>query len=187
MRTGWRCSGTTIHFAAVLAASILIGEANAAEDPTFGSWALGQPAPGNLLATHATLLRNNKILVVGGSSYNCCFTWGKEEARLYDIAIGSWSAPLSSPAPYGSDKDAFCSGHAHDDAGGVIFQGGLLGYGKSNGHGIADSARYDVGDRQLGLPISGAAAHWYPTLVAGVRHMFNFPGRDTQWNVTVGR
>ena len=36
---------------------------------------------------------------------------------------------LPSPAPYGIDKDAFCSGHAHDNTGGVIFQGGLLGYG----------------------------------------------------------
>ena len=79
----------------------------AEEDPTFGTWAMGNQAPGNLLATHATLLRNNKILVVGGSSYNCCFSWGKEDARLYDIATGTWGAQLASPAPYGSTKDAF--------------------------------------------------------------------------------
>ena len=153
-------------------------KASAQEDPTFGAWALGNQAPDNLLATHATLLRNNKILVVGGSSYNCCFSWGKEEGRLYDIATGTWSARLASPAPYGSTKDAFCSGHAHDNTGGVIFQGGLLGYWELNGHGIADSARYDPTTGNF-VQITGAAAHWYPTLVAGTNDMFLFPGRDT--------
>jgi hypothetical protein len=118
--------------------------ANAEEDPTFGTWTLANAAPGHLLATHSTLLRNNKILVVGGSSYNEKFAWGKEEARLYDIATGMWSTAMTSPAPYGSDRDAFCCGHVHDDKGGVVFQGGLLGYGDLNGHGIDNSARYDV-------------------------------------------
>ena len=153
-------------------------KATAEEDPTFGSWTIGNPAPGHLLAVHSTLLRNNKILVVGGSSYNCCFSWGHEEARLYDISSGSWSAPLGSPAPYGSSKDAFCSGHAHDNLGNVIFQGGLLGYWELNGHGIPDSARYDFGGGNF-TQITGGTAHWYPTLVAGVNDMFNFPGRDT--------
>ena len=150
----------------------------AQEDPTFGTWALGNPAPGHLLATHSTLLRNNKILVVGGSSFNEHFAWGKEEARLYDIATGMWSAKLTSPAPFGSDKDAFCSGHAHDNTGGVIFQGGLLGYGGLNGHGIGNSARYDAATGGF-VQITGGVAHWYPTLVAGVDDIFNFPGRDT--------
>ena len=60
---------------------MLVGPATAETDFSFGTWTLGRPAPGNLLATHPTLLRNNKILVIGGSSYNCCFRWGKEEAR----------------------------------------------------------------------------------------------------------
>ena len=63
---------------------------SAQEDLTFGTWSLGNRAPGHLLATHATLLRNNKILVIGGSSYNELFAWGKEDARLYDIAGGTW-------------------------------------------------------------------------------------------------
>jgi Domain of unknown function (DUF1929) len=157
-----------------------LAPANAEEDPTFGTWALGNPAPGHLLATHSTLLRNNKILVVGGSSYNQKFAWGKEEARLYDIATGTWSDPaMTSPAPYGSDKDAFCSGHVHDDKGGVIFQGGLLGYYCRNGHGIDNSARYDVSGGTFSQ-LTGAAAHWYPTLVAGAGHIFIFPGANTQ-------
>ena len=45
-------------------------EVRADEDLTFGTWTLGNPAPGHLLAVHSTLLRNGKILVVGGSSYN---------------------------------------------------------------------------------------------------------------------
>ena len=159
------------------------GAAHAESDPSFGTWALGQPAPGHLLATHSTLLRNNKILVVGGSSYNCCFSWGREETRLYDIATGTWSDPLPSPAPYGADKDAFCAGHVHDDSGGVIFQGGLRGYWEENGHGIENSARYDVATGTW-MQISGARAHWYPTLVAGVDHVFNFPGRRTEWVAT---
>src|SRR6185295_7057306 len=114
-------------------------EARADEDLTFGTWTLGTPAPGHLLAVHSTLLRNGKILVVGGSSYNEHFAWGHEEARLYDIAAGTWSGVLASPAPYGSDKDAFCSSHVHDNTGAVIFQGGLLGYGPDNGHGIPNS------------------------------------------------
>jgi hypothetical protein len=154
------------------------GPTTAETDFTFGTWTLGQPAPGHLLATHPTLLRNNKILVVGGSSYNCCFAWGKEEARLYDIATGTWSQKLPSPAPYGPDKDAFCSGHAHDDTGAVIFQGGLHSY-VHNGFGILDSARYNVASGAF-TPIGGARAHWYPTLVAGERHMFNFPGLSTE-------
>ena len=169
----------------VLVSLTIAGVASGEEDSTFGSWALGSPAPGHLLATHCTLLRNNKILAVGGSSYNCCFSWGKEEARLYDVATDSWSAPLPSPAPYGADKDAFCAGHAHDDRGGVIFQGGLLGYGDLNGNGIPNSARYDVGGgfTQLGDTI----AHWYPTLVAGATEMFLFPGGETEWtNSTEG-
>ena len=153
-------------------------EARADEDLTFGTWALGNPAPGHLLATHSTLLRNNKILVVGGSSYNEHFAWGKEDARLYDIPTGTWSAALTSPAPYGSDNDAFCSAHAHDNTGAVIFQGGLLGYGELNGHGITNSSRYDPVSGGFGQ-ITGGEAHWYPTLVAGVNDMFIFPGRDT--------
>ena len=152
-------------------------EARANEDLTFGAWTIGNPAPGHLLAVHSTLLRNGKILVVGGSSFNESFAWGKEEARLYDIATGTWSAPLSSPAPYGTDKDAFCSSHAHDNTGGVIFQGGLLGYGNLNGHGVPNSARYEPGGGFT--PITGGTAHWYPTLVAGVNDIFIFPGRDT--------
>ena len=173
----------SLLLAVVLASCGFLGVAHAAEDPTFGSWSLGSPAPGNLLATHSTLLRNNKILVVGGSSYNCCFTWGKEEARLYDLAADSWGAALPSPAPYGSDKDAFCAGHAHDDRGGVIFQGGLLGYGNLNGHGIENSARYNVGSGAF-TQLGPTAAHWYPTLVAGVSEMFVFPGRETEWDNT---
>jgi hypothetical protein len=154
--------------------------ATADTDPTFGTWSMGQQAPGNLLATHPTLLRNNTILVVGGSSYNCCYHWGMEEARIYDIPTGSWSAPLPSPAPYGSKVDAFCSGHTHDHTGGVIFQGGLHSY-EHNGYGVPNSARYDVASGGF-TQISGARAHWYPTLVAGERHIFNFPGRPTEWD-----
>ncbi|HKP83191.1 MAG TPA: galactose oxidase-like domain-containing protein [Pyrinomonadaceae bacterium] len=159
-------------------------QTTAQEDPTFGTWAMSNQAPGNLLATHATLLRNNKILVVGGSSYNCCFSWGKEEARLYDIATGTWGAKLTSPAPYGSTKDAFCSGHAHDNNGGVIFQGGLLGYWELNGHGIPESARYDPATGSF-AQITGGAAHWYPTLVAGTNDMFIFPGLDTGGGLSI--
>jgi hypothetical protein len=161
----------------------LLAAANADEDPTFGTWSLGAPAPGHLLATHSTLLRTNKILVIGGSSYNCCFEWGKEDTRLYDIASDSWSAMLSSPAPYGGEKDAFCCGHVHDDKGGVIFQGGLLGYWEYNGHGINNSARYDVSGGTF-TQFTGAAAHWYPTLVAGSDHILLFPGQNTQWTKT---
>jgi hypothetical protein len=152
--------------------------AHAEEDPTFGSWTLGSPAPGHMLATHSTLLRNNQILVVSGSSYNCCYTWGKEDTRFYNIAADSWSALLSTPAPYGSSLDAFCSGHAHDNVGGVIFQGGLVSY-VNNGHGIDNSARYDPVSGTF-TQFSGAAAHWYPTLVAGVNEMYIFPGLNTQ-------
>src|SRR5216117_1918076 len=49
-------------------------------DQSFGTWSQGNPAPSHFLATHSTLLRNNKIVTVGGSSYNCCFARGKEEA-----------------------------------------------------------------------------------------------------------
>lgn len=167
-------------FAALLVLFVLAGAVGAAEDPTFGTWSMGKPAPGNLLAVHATLLRNGKILVVGGSSYNCQFEWGKEEGRLYDIASGNWSdPPLPTPAPYGTDKDAFCSGHVHDNLGNVIFQGGLLGYGNLNGHGIPDSARYDIASGTF-VKLNGGIAHWYPTLVAGVSHIFNFPGGGTE-------
>src|SRR5688572_3075845 len=31
------------------------------QDVNYGTWAAGLQAPGNLLATHSTLLRNNKI------------------------------------------------------------------------------------------------------------------------------
>jgi hypothetical protein len=168
-----------LAFLIAFVAVTFIGIAHAADDPTFGTWALGQPAPGNLLATHSTLLRNGKILVVGGSSFNCCFNWGHEEARLYDIATGTWSNPLPTPAPYGTLLDAFCSAHSHDNFGGVIFQGGLLGYGVKNGHGIPDSARYDVGSGTF-TPISGGIAHWYPTLVSGIGHIFIFPGGNTE-------
>ena len=173
-----KCMRMAMLLAALAASSGLQQEARGEEDATFGAWSVGQPAPGHLLATHSTLLRNNKILVVGGSSYNCCFHWGAEEARLYDIASGAWSAPLSSPAPYGSKKDAFCSGHSHDHAGGVIFQGGLVSY-ENNGHGIPDSARYDPATGSW-TQITGAAAHWYPTLVTGVGHTFIFPGLNTE-------
>ncbi len=168
----------SILLAVVFAYSWCTNVARAQEDLTFGTWALGSPAPGHKLATHSTLLRNNKILVVSGSSYNCCYAWGKEDTRYYDIATDSWSALLGSPAPYGSDLDAFCSAHAHDNVGGVIFQGGLVSY-VNNGHGIDNSARYDPVSGTF-TQFSGAAAHWYPTLVAGVNEMYIFPGQNTQ-------
>ena len=152
--------------------------AHAQQDLTFGSWVQGSPAPGHMLATHSTLLRNNKILVVSGSSYNCQYTWGHEATRLYDIATNSWSALLSTPAPYGGNLDAFCSGHAHDNVGRVIFQGGLLRY-PNYGLGIDNSARYDPVSGTF-TQFSGAAVHYYPTLVAGAGAMWVFPGRNTQ-------
>jgi hypothetical protein len=169
-----------VFLVALMAGFVMSKSAQAGEDDTFGTWSLGTPAPGHLLAVHSTLLRNGKILVIGGSSYNCCFTWGHEDARLYDIASGTWSAsPLATPAPYGADLDAFCSAHVHDDRGGVIFQGGLLGYGPLNTHGIPSSARYDPSTGTFSA-ISGGIPHWYPTLVAGVDATFIFPGRGTQ-------
>jgi hypothetical protein len=152
--------------------------AHAQEDDTFGSWSLGSPAPSSKLATHSILLRNNKILVVSGSSYNCCYAWGKEDTRLYDIATDSWSGLLASPAPYGSNFDAFCSAHVHDNVGSVVFQGGLVSY-VNNGHGINNSARYDPVTGTF-TQLTGAAEHWYPTMVAGVIEMYIFPGRNTQ-------
>src|SRR5689334_19499845 len=86
-------------------------DVKADEDLTFGTWTWGSPALGHLLATHSTLLRNNKILVVGGSSYNYAYVWGKEDTRFYDIATDTWSARLTSPGPYIDNNDAFCSGH----------------------------------------------------------------------------
>lgn len=173
---GWRWS------LAVLLGSIISmfcqSDAPALSDNSFGTWSLGNSAPGHLLAAHATLLRNNKILVVGGSSYNCCYTGGREESRLYDIANGTWGPKLPSPAPYGPQPDAFCSGHAHDDSGGVVFQGGLLGYGDNNGVGIGNTARYDF-STGLFTRLNSTAVHWYPTLVAGVKDIFLFPGRNT--------
>ena len=130
----------------------------------FGTWSLGASAPGHLLATHAILLRNNKILVVGGSGYNCCFKWGMEEAALHH-GTNAWSAKMASPAPYGATKDAFCGGHAHDDLGRVIFQGGLLGYGVKNGSGINNAARYDAATgawTQLGAPRRTGIRHSSP-------------------------
>src|SRR5439155_18104372 len=103
---------------------------------------------------------------------------GKEDTRFYDIDNNSWSALLSTPAPYGSGLDAFCSGHAHDNLGGVIFQGGLVSY-VNNGHGIDNSARYNPVNGTF-TQFSGAAAHWYLTLVAGVNEMYIFPGLNTQ-------
>jgi hypothetical protein len=161
-----------------VAALLVSGRSSAEQDLEFGTWSLGEAAPKGFLATHSTLLRNNEILVVGGSSYNCCFTWGMEHARLYTIATDTWSPPLPSPAPYGRNKDAFCSGHAHDHLGGVIFQGGLHSY-EHNGHGIPDSARYDVASGAF-TPISGAEPHWYPTLVTGTAATWLFPGINTQ-------
>ena len=170
--------GQVVSAVVLLTALMLSIPATAEQDLEFGTWTPGEPAPGHLLATHSTLLRNNTILVVGGSSYNCCFAWGKEEARIYSIASGTWGPPLPSPAPYGEDKDAFCSGHAHDHLGGVIFQGGLHSY-VHNGHGIPDSARYDPASGAFS-PITGAEAHWYPTLVTGTSDTWLFPGVNTQ-------
>ncbi|HMJ12252.1 MAG TPA: galactose oxidase-like domain-containing protein, partial [Polyangiaceae bacterium] len=156
-------------------------------DNTFGTWVAAASAPGHFLATHATLLRNNKLLMVGGSSFNCCFQSVsgspliKEEAYLYDPPpANSWGAKLASPAPFGADKDAFCTGHAHDGSGGVIFQGGLLGYGQLNGHGIDNAAKYDPAAGASGTfaPLGAAEPNWYPTLVAGPLYTYVFPGND---------
>lgn len=152
----------------------------------FGSFSSGTSAPATFLSTHLSLTRNNKLLAVGGSSYNCCHTWGDEEAYLYDIASGSWGAKLGTPAPYGSTIDAFCSGHAHDHLGRVVFQGGLEGYGNSsadpvvigrNTWGVKNSARYDVTTGTF-TQLGAAVPHWYPTLVAGATEMWLLPGAD---------
>ena len=168
----------------ILAAAIFCfscsGPAHAQVDDTFGSWSLGSPAPDSKLATHLILLRNNKILVVSGSSYNCTYEWGKEDTRLYDIATDTWSGLLTSPAPYGSNFDAFCSAHVHDNVGGIVFQGGLVSY-VNNGKGIGKfSARYDPVTGTF-TQLTGLAEHWYPTMVAGVTEMYIFPGLNTQF------
>src|SRR5258706_14793808 len=82
-------------------------------DPGFGTWALSG-LPGPIQVIHASLLRNNKILAIGGSQYDCCYYWGRVAAYLYDIPTGTWS---SIGGPYDALSDAFCSGHAHDHLG----------------------------------------------------------------------
>ena len=171
--------------AGAIASFGLVGGASTEEDATFGSWSLGAQAPGHLLATHAILLRNNKILIVGGSSYNCCYTWGIEESRLYDIAADSWSLPLGSPAPYGShslsrrkqQRRVLRRARARRRRGRDLSGRPLQLQAQRNRD--RDSARYDpaVG---TWTPLGGALAHWYPTLVAGVGHTFLFPGLNTQ-------
>lgn len=71
---------------ALIVSSSFRHEARGEEDPQFGAWALGQPAPGHLLATHATLLRNNKILVVG-------------EAVTTAASAGEWRRRVSTTSP----------------------------------------------------------------------------------------
>ncbi len=89
----------------------------------FGTWTLGRTAP--LQVIHASLLRNGKILVIGGSQANCSYTWGRVSTYLWSPTGTEWTGPLS--GPYDSNSDAFCSGHAHDHLGRVIDEGGLLG------------------------------------------------------------
>jgi hypothetical protein len=144
-------------------------------DASLAKWRLltSTPASSHLLAVHITLVKNEanlaapKILVVGGSNYNCCgndptptdaidaighpadgFTLDmdvdKQTTFLYDIASGQWGNELTGKAPYGNDSDSFCSGHVHDSEGGVIFHGGLLNLGKWNFKGIEKSARYSL-------------------------------------------
>ena len=119
--------------AALCASAITLVAARAENDPSFGSWQSGATAPNGFLSTHATLLSDGRILTVGGSSYYCCFDFGKEAAHYYNVGPNTWSARLASPAPYGSDRDAFCSGHVHDNGSGVIFQGGLKGTASRTG------------------------------------------------------
>src|SRR5262245_27594177 len=65
-------------------------DTSALENLGFGDWSfmddaptpLNNPAEHGFLATHSSLLRNDKILAVAGSSYNCCFTWGRQDSRL---------------------------------------------------------------------------------------------------------
>jgi hypothetical protein len=162
--------------------------AAAVQDNTFGTFSNGTAAPGNMLATHATMLTNNQVLVVAGSSYNCCFQWGREMSRLYNLSTNTWSSPIASPAPYavtnGIVPDAFCSGHAKDYLGRVIFQGGLEGYGTQggnlpgqNGQGVVNTARYNPSTNNF-TQLSSTVQHWYPTLMAGAADMFLIPGKD---------
>lgn len=147
----------------------------------FGTW--GTPSTGPAQVIHASLLRNGKILAVGGSQYNCCYYWGRMSTHLYDIATGSWTTLNN--GPYAANEDAFCSGHAHDNLGRVVHAGGLLGgqdpppqlLCEGNGIGIPKSARYDVGTGSW-ANLLYAPAQYYPTVVAGNGHMWLFSGNN---------
>lgn len=169
-------------------------------DTTLGSWDTAPAmAPGEgFIPIHSSLMRTDEILAVGGSSFNTCYTWGRDDVRTFVPGAqglpGTWSAKKSGPylnkilqpcefAPdVGSlvTPDAFCSGHAHDDQGRIVFQGGLRGYdypmGGCNGTGLGQSARFTPGGSFAA--INSTLKHWYPTLVAGVRATYLFPGEN---------
>jgi hypothetical protein len=153
-----------------------------------GSWRYLPDAP--VLAIHAALLRNNKILVASGSQYNCCLTTGLDNTYLYSLPTsstdnGSWTKIAS---PYGNSKDVFCAGHAHDSLGRVGFYGGNKGFGKSTQFGIADTARFDPGAGAWS-GLAGSPAMWYPTLslgklTGGEWDLFLFLGRGQKDSAT---
>lgn len=211
-------------FVLLLASPLLAASCGELKDPTdpaptssaldvaFGRWDPGAPSFGSgdgFIPIHSSLMRNDTILGVAGSSFNTCYSWGRHNTKVFSLTgftglPGSWTGNLSGPyldlipQPCENQEpgftnhlaviaDAFCSGHVHDDQGRVIFQGGLRGYDGSdgsscNGTGVPNAAAYTPGTTAINGSFSVRGRtnpHWYPTLVAGVKSTYIFPGVDS--------
>jgi hypothetical protein len=127
-----------------------------------GSWVRGRNT--SVIAIHAVMLRNGKILYIAGSGYHSSTMRGPFEARLLDLTTGS-------ETNFSLNEDIWCCHHVQLPDGNILLAGGTLRYDTDpdncNGkwHGLASTYVFDVSSNTFIRRRSMAAGRWYPTLV----------------------
>ncbi len=112
--------------------------------------------------THATLLRNGKVLLMAGSgNEGSAFAAGTFKAEVWDPATSTFTA-LSVP------EDMWCGGHVTLPDGKILIMGGTKSYPNpttgQNFTGLKSSFVFDPASNQFTKINDAQTGHWYPTL-----------------------
>src|ERR1700682_502803 len=156
----------------------------AAVDPaaTLGGWrVLPFQSGSEVLAVHAVLLHNGKVLFAAGSG-NSAFRFN--DPNFGNTAMKNWTSavwdPTVSPPPgtdtnffhpdttrdaHGNVWDFFCGGETPLEDGRVLITGGTARY--QNGFlGRADTLLFDPASQQWAVTRSMAHGRWYPSVIS---------------------
>ncbi|RDV08314.1 DUF1929 domain-containing protein [Arthrobacter sp. RT-1] len=126
-----------------------------------GRWTTPSSMPGR--AMHATLLRDNRILLISGSGndWEGQFLPGTFQTHIWNPTTNTYT---SIPTP----SDMFCSGHVTLPDGKILVQGGTEAYAgtpeSASYKGLKSSYVFDPATNAYTKTNDAIDGHWYPTL-----------------------